>query len=228
MGFVIAVDGPAGSGKGTITSRVAKRLGISIMDTGAMYRCVTVYFLRNGIELDDDAGVKDALTKIDIEMEVIDGVQNFFLNGENVSKEIRTKEVDALVSQVSHVLPVRLAMVDLQRKLARGKNIIMEGRDIGTNVFPDAECKIYLDATPEERARRRMKQNEEKGIEVSYKEVLANVKFRDENDRTSDVAPLKMADDAVLLDSTNLSIEEVTDEAIRIIKEKIDIEDIGE
>lgn len=228
MGFVIAVDGPAGSGKGTITSRVAKRLGISIMDTGAMYRCVTVYFLRNGIELDDDAGVKDALTKIDIEMEVIDGVQNFFLNGENVSKEIRTKEVDALVSQVSHVLPVRLAMVDLQRKLARGKNIIMEGRDIGTNVFPDAECKIYLDATPEERARRRMKQNEEKGIEVSYEEVLANVKFRDENDRTSDVAPLKMADDAVLLDSTNLSIEEVTDEAIRIIKEKIDIKDIGE
>lgn len=228
MGFVIAVDGPAGSGKGTITSRVAKRLGISIMDTGAMYRCVTVYFLRNGIELDDDAGVKDALTKIDIEMEVIDGVQNFFLNGENVSKEIRTKEVDALVSQVSHVLPVRLAMVDLQRKLARGKNIIMEGRDIGTNVFPDAECKIYLDATPEERARRRMKQNEEKGIKVSYEEVLANVKFRDENDRTSDVAPLKMADDAVLLDSTNLSIEEVTDEAIRIIKEKIDIEDIGE
>lgn len=228
MGFVIAVDGPAGSGKGTITSRVAKRLGISIMDTGAMYRCVTVYFLRNGIELDDDAGVKDALTKIDIEMEVIDGVQNFFLNGENVSKEIRTKEVDALVSQVSHVLPVRLAMVDLQRKLARGKNIIMEGRDIGTNVFPDAECKIYLDATPEERARRRMKQNAEKGIEVSYEEVLANVKFRDENDRTSDVAPLKMADDAVLLDSTNLSIEEVTDEAIRIIKEKIDIEDIGE
>ena len=228
MGFVIAVDGPAGSGKGTITSRVAKRLGISIMDTGAMYRCVTVYFLRNGIELDDDAGVKDALTKIDIEMEVIDGVQNFFLNGENVSKEIRTKEVDALVSQVSHVLPVRLAMVDLQRKLARRKNIIMEGRDIGTNVFPDAECKIYLDATPEERARRRMKQNEEKGIEVSYEEVLANVKFRDENDRTSDVAPLKMADDAVLLDSTNLSIEEVTDEAIRIIKEKIDIEDIGE
>jgi cytidylate kinase len=228
MGFVIAVDGPAGSGKGTITSRVAKRLGISIMDTGAMYRCVTVYFLRNGIELDDDAGVKDALTKIDIEMEVIDGVQNFFLNGENVSKEIRTKEVDALVSQVSHVLPVRLAMVDLQRKLARGKNIIMEGRDIGTNVFPDAECKIYLDATPEERARRRMKQNEEKGIEVSYEDVLANVKFRDENDRTSDVAPLKMADDAVLLDSTNLSIEEVTDEAIRIIKEKIDIEDIGE
>lgn len=228
MGFVIAVDGPAGSGKGTITSRVAKRLGISIMDTGAMYRCVTVYFLRNGIELYDDAGVKDALTKIDIEMEVIDGVQNFFLNGENVSKEIRTKEVDALVSQVSHVLPVRLAMVDLQRKLARGKNIIMEGRDIGTNVFPDAECKIYLDATPEERARRRMKQNEEKGIEVSYEEVLANVKFRDENDRTSDVAPLKMADDAVLLDSTNLSIEEVTDEAIRIIKEKIDIEDIGE
>jgi cytidylate kinase len=228
MGFVIAVDGPAGSGKGTITSRVAKRLGISIMDTGAMYRCVTVYFLRNGIELDDDAGVKDALTKIDIEMEVIDGVQNFFLNGENVSKEIRTKEVDALVSQVSHVLPVRLAMVDLQRKLARGKNIIMEGRDIGTNVFPDAECKIYLDATPEERARRRMKQNEEKGIEVSYEDVLANVKFRDENDKTSDVAPLKMADDAVLLDSTNLSIEEVTDEAIRIIKEKIDIEDIGE
>ena len=228
MGFVIAVDGPAGSGKGTITSLVAERLGISLMDTGAMYRCVTVYFLRNGVYLENDAQVKDALTQIDIDMEMIDGVQNFFLNGENVTKEIRTKEVDALVSQVSHVLPVRLAMVDLQRRLARGKNIIMEGRDIGTNVFPDAECKIYLDATPEERARRRMKQNEEKGIEVTYEEVLANVLFRDENDRTSDVAPLKMADDAVLLDSTNLSIEEVVDEAIRIIKEKIDVEEVGE
>ena len=228
MGFVIAVDGPAGSGKGTITSLVAERLGISLMDTGAMYRCVTVYFLRNGVDLEDDAGVKEALTQIDIDMEMIDGVQNFFLNGENVTKEIRTKEVDAIVSQVSHVLPVRLAMVDLQRRLARGKNIIMEGRDIGTNVFPDAECKIYLDATPEERARRRMKQNEEKGIEATYEEVLANVLFRDENDRTSDVAPLKMADDAVLLDSTNLSIEEVVEEAIRIIKEKIDVEEVGE
>ncbi|MBR2289745.1 MAG: (d)CMP kinase [Clostridia bacterium] len=222
MSFIVAIDGPAGSGKGTIAKIVAKDLGFLTMDTGAMYRCVTVYFIDNEIDLENEEDIKYALTKINIDMKEIEGVQNFFLNGENVSSRIRTKEVDALVSQVSHVLPVRLAMVELQRKLADGKNIVMEGRDIGTNVFPGAQVKIYLDATPEERARRRLEQNKAKGIDnVSYEEILENVKFRDHNDLTSPVAPLKKAEDAVVVDSSNLSIPEVVKKVEMLIKERM-------
>lgn len=222
MSFVIAIDGPAGSGKGTVAKLVAKDLGFLTMDTGAMYRCVTVYLIDNGISIKDEEKIKQELNNIKIDMKDIDGVQNFFLNGENVSTRIRTKEVDSLVSQVSHILPVRLAMVNLQRELAEGKNIVMEGRDIGTNVFPNAEAKIYLDATPEERARRRMKQNKEKGIEnVSYEEILENVKFRDNNDLNASIAPLKKADDAVVVDSSNLTIPEVVEKIRFIVKEKM-------
>lgn len=222
MSFIVAIDGPAGSGKGTVAKLVANNLGFLTMDTGAMYRCVTVYFIDNQISLEDDDKIKDALEKINIDMKDIDGVQNFFLNGENVSSRIRTKEVDSLVSQVSHLLPVRLAMVELQRKLADGKKIVMEGRDIGTNVFPNAEVKIYLDATPEERARRRMEQNKQKGISnISYEEILENVKFRDHNDLTSAIAPLKKADDAVVVDSSNLTINEVVERIENLIKERM-------
>ena len=221
MSFIVAIDGPAGSGKGTIAKLVANDLGFLTMDTGAMYRCVTVYLIDNNIELEDEEGVKNSLTKINIDMKDINGVLNFFLNGENVSARIRTKEVDSLVSQVSHLVPVRLAMVELQRKLADGKNIVMEGRDIGTNVFPDAEVKIYLDATPEERARRRMEQNKETGISnISYEEILENVKFRDHNDLTSPVAPLKKSEDAIVVDSSNMPIPEVVEKVKNIIKEK--------
>jgi cytidylate kinase len=222
MAFVVAIDGPSGSGKGTITKLVSQKIGFFTMDTGAMYRCVTVYLIDNNIALEEEEKIKDALTKINIDMEEIDGVPNFILNGKNVTSRIRTKEVDSLVSQVSHIIPVRNAMVDLQRKLAYGKNIIMEGRDIGTNVFPDAKVKIYLDATPEERARRRMEQNKNNGIDnVSYEEILENVKFRDHNDLTSAVAPLKKADDAISVDSTNMTIEEVVEKISDIIKEKL-------
>ena len=221
MSFIVAIDGPAGSGKGTIAKLVANDLGFLTMDTGAMYRCVTVYLIDNNIELEDEEGVKNSLTKINIDMKDINGIPNFFLNGENVSARIRTKEIDSLVSQVSHLVPVRLAMVELQRKLADGKNIVMEGRDIGTNVFPNAEVKIYLDATPEERARRRVEQNKEKGISnISYEEILENVKFRDHNDLTSPVAPLKKAEDAIVVDSSNMPIPEVVEKVKSIIKEK--------
>ena len=222
MSFIVAIDGPAGSGKGTITKLVAKKLGFLTMDTGAMYRCVTVDFIEKDIKLEEELKIQEELKKIKIDMKNIDGLQKFFLNGKDVSSKIRTKEVDSLVSQVSHIVSVRLAMVYLQRKLAEGKNMIMEGRDIGTNVFPNAEVKIYLDATPEERARRRMEQNREKGIEnVSYEEILENVKFRDYNDMTSLVAPLKKADDAILVDSTNLTIDEVADNIVNIVKQKL-------
>lgn len=213
MSFIIAIDGPAGSGKGTVTKLLATKLNFLTMDTGAMYRCVTLYLINNKIDISNEYLVKESLEKIEIDLREIDKIQRFFLNGKDVSKEIREKEVDKLVSQVSHIPCVRKAMVDLQRKLASGKNIIMEGRDIGTNVFPNADIKIYLDATAEERARRRFEQNKQNGISnISYEEILENVRFRDNNDKTSSVAPLKKAEDAIAIDSTNMSIDEVVEE----------------
>ena len=221
MGFVVAIDGPAGSGKGTITKLVEERLGLISIDTGAMYRCVTLYMIRNNIGLDEEEKIKELLTKIDINLTKENGIPKFYLDGEDVSKQIREKEVNELVSQVSHIPVVRENMVDLQRKMAEGKRVIMEGRDIGTNVFPNANVKIYLDATPEERANRRYKQNLESGItDISYEEILQNVIFRDNNDKTSSVAPLKQAEDAVYVDSSDLTIEQVVDKIISIIKER--------
>lgn len=218
MGFVVAVDGPAGSGKGTITKEVAKRMNLINIDTGAMYRCVTLYMIRNNIGLNDKEKIKDMLEKINIEF-IKDGNEDkVYLDKKDVSLEIRKKEVNELVSQVSHVIEIRNNITNLSRKVANGKKVIMEGRDIGTNVFPNAELKIYLDATPEERANRRLKQNKEKGIEIPYKEILENIKFRDENDKTSNVAPLRQAEDAIYIDSTNMTIEEVVEKIIEEIK----------
>ena len=222
MSFIVAIDGPAGSGKGTITKLLAQKLNFLTMDTGAMYRCVTLYLLKNNINIDEIDKIELALKDIDIDMEEIDGVQNFFLNNENVSSDIRTKEVDNFVSQVSHIVCVRNAMVDLQRKLSEGKQMIMEGRDIGTNVSPNAEVKIYLDASEEERDKRRLKQKQEKCIKnISYEEILENVKFRDNNDKTSNVAPLKKAEDAILIDSTEMTIDEVVNKIEEIVKKKM-------
>ena len=223
MSFVVAVDGPAGSGKGTITKLVAQKLGLIYIDTGAMYRCVTLYMIRNNIGLEETEKIKSILNIIDIEFRKDNNQDNVFLNGENVTREIREKQVNDLVSQVSHLVEVRENITNLSRKVADGKKVIMEGRDIGTNVFPNAEVKIYLDATPEERANRRLKQNKENGIEIPYDEILKNIIFRDNNDKTSKVAPLKQAEDAILVDSTNMTIDEVVEEIERIIKEKINI-----
>ena len=220
MAFIVAIDGPAGSGKGTITKLVGEKLNLVNIDTGAMYRCVSLYMLRNNIELTDLDSIKDLLGKIKIEQKRINDTDRFFLDGEDVSDKIREKDVNQIVSQVSHIPIVREAMVKLQREYGKTLNIIMEGRDIGTNVFPNADVKIYLDATPEERANRRLKQNKEKGIEMSYEEILENIKFRDNNDKTSDVAPLKMADDAIYVDTTTKTIDEVVEEITNIIERK--------
>ncbi len=220
MAFIVAIDGPAGSGKGTITNLVGKRMNLINIDTGAMYRCISLYMLRNKISKEDKEAIKKMLEEIKIDMKKIDGVDKFYLNGEDVSGLIREKEVNEIVSQVSHIIEVREAMVKLQRKMGEDLDIIMEGRDIGTNVFPNADVKIYLDATAEERANRRLKQNMEKGIESNYEEILENIKFRDHNDKTSDVAPLKQAEDAIYVDSTHLTIEEVVDKISKIIEEK--------
>ena len=220
MAFIVAIDGPAGSGKGTITNLVGKKLDLLNIDTGAMYRCMSLYMIQNNIGLDEIEKIKKALTEVKIELTKENGVDKFYLNGEDVSEKIREKPVNDIVSQVSHIMEVRKAMVKLQREMGENLNIIMEGRDIGTNVFPNADVKIYLDATPEERAMRRLRQNKEKNIECTYEEVLANIKYRDNNDKTSNVAPLRQAEDAIYVDSTDLTIEEVVERIINIINEK--------
>ena len=218
MGFIVAIDGPAGAGKGTITKLVGEKKNLIYIDTGALYRCVTLYMIKNKISLDQIDKIKEVLNKINIEFKKENNEDLVFLNGEDVSRLIREKEVNELVSQVSHIVEVRENITNLSRKIAEGKNVIMEGRDIGTNVFPNADVKIYLDATPEERARRRMKQNQEKGIDIPFEEILKNIIYRDNNDKTSTVAPLKQAEDAVYIDSSDMTIEEVSNRVIEIIE----------
>ena len=220
MAFIVAIDGPAGSGKGTITKLVGKKLNLINIDTGAMYRCASLYMIRNNINLNELDKIAEMLKVIEIKQEKINDVDKFYLNGEDVSDKIREKEANEIVSQVSHIVIVRERMVDLQREMGKSVDIIMEGRDIGTNVFPNADVKIYLDASAEERANRRLKQNEEKGIQMSYEEILANIKFRDNNDKTSPVAPLKQAEDAIYVDSTHMTIDEVVEKIAKIITEK--------
>ncbi len=220
MGFVVAVDGPAGSGKGTITKRIAKEMNLTSIDTGAMYRSVTLAMLNENIALDDYEKISKLLDEIKIEFKKIDGVQKVYLNGKDVSLEIRTKPVNENVSPVSTIKIVRERLAKLQREMAETIDVIMEGRDIGTNVFPNANVKIYLDATPEERARRRYLQNKENGIEMPYEEILESVKNRDFIDSTREIAPLKKADDAIYVDSSNMTIEEVVASIEKIISEK--------
>lgn len=218
MSFIVAIDGPSGTGKGTITEYISKKYNLINFDTGAMYRCVTLELINNKISTKETNKIAEVLLKIKIEQVNENESIKFYLNGKDVTKEIRTKEVDELVSQVSHIPEVRTAMVDLQRKMADGKKVIMDGRDIGTNVFPNANVKIYLDASQEERAQRRYRQNKEKGIDISYEEIVKNIEYRDNNDKTSTVAPLKKADDAILIDTTSMSVEEVVDKVSNIIE----------
>lgn len=222
MSFVVAIDGPAGSGKGTVTQKLGERFDFVTFDTGAMYRAVTYYMIQNNIDVNDKKRIEEMLKNIDIKLEFENRVQILFLNSKKLVLELRTKEVNELVSIVSHIPEVRAFLVNLQRKLASDMNVILEGRDIGTNVFPNADVKIYLDATAEERANRRYKQNLESGVNnISYEEILENIKLRDYNDLTSDVAPLKKADDAILVDTTNMTIEEVVSYIEEIIKNKM-------
>ena len=220
MGFVVAVDGTAGSGKGTITKIVAEKLNLVTIDTGAMYRCVTLAMLENNAGIEDSNRINSILKDIKIEFVDDKDSKKVFLNGEDVTLKIRSKEVNEFVSPVSTVKQVRECMANMQREMAKTIDVIMEGRDIGTNVFPNADVKIYLDATPEERAKRRFKQNEENGIEISYDEILKNVKERDYIDSHREIAPLSKAPDAIYIDSTEMTIEEVVEAVTNIIKEK--------
>lgn len=216
--MIVAIDGPAGSGKGTVTKEIAKRMGLINLDTGATYRCVALASLKHGIKLEEEDKIVSLIDDLDIEFKYDkDDFIRVYLNGEEVTSEIRSFEVNQIVSPISSIVRVRLKMVDLQRKMAEGKDVIMEGRDIGTYVFPNADVKIYLDASEEVRAKRRYEENVQNGINTTYEEVLENVKMRDYNDMHKKVGALKKANDAIVIDSTSLTIDQVVENIKKLL-----------
>ena len=220
MSFVVAIDGPAGSGKGTVTKLIGEKFNLINIDSGAAYRCVALEIINEKIKLDDIGDIIDSINNIKIEYKFEDGVNRVFLNDIEVTSRIREKDVTELVSKVSPIKEIRFKLNDIFRSFAKKYDIIMEGRDIGTYVFPNADVKIYLDATAEERASRRYKQNQELGINASYEEILENIKLRDKNDMTREIGALKQADDAIYIDSSNMTIDEVVNKIIEIINLK--------
>lgn len=221
MSFIVAIDGPAGAGKGTVTEEVSKRLNLINIGSGSAYRAVALETINKGIAISETEKIVALLDKINIEFETKNNKDIVILNGVDVTKRIRQNDVNSIVSQVSSIKEVRIKLNDIFRKAAQGKNIIMEGRDIGSYVFPNADVKIYLDATVEERAKRRVDQNLKKGINSSYKEVLENIKMRDENDKSKEMGALVKAEDAIYIDSTGMSIEEEIQKIVDIIKKKM-------
>ncbi len=215
--FIVAVDGPAGSGKSTISKLVAEKYKLTYLDTGAMYRMVAFYSLEKGVDLDSPSEVELMLENIKIDIEG----DKFILNGIDVSQEIRTPRVTSVVSKTASIKSVREKLVELQREIGNGKRVILDGRDIGTVVFPDAHLKVFLVASPEERAKRRLKEYEEKGIESDYESVLGSIKERDHIDSTREESPLKKAYDAIEVDTSFLSIEEVSNKISALIRERI-------
>lgn len=217
----VAIDGPAGAGKSTVSRAAAKAMGYIYVDTGALYRAVGVNALRNGIDTKDKPAVAATLSDISVDLVFENGEQKVLLNGENVSTEIRTPPASMAASDVSAVPEVRAFLFDLQRDIAKRNNCIMDGRDIGTVVLPDAQVKIFLTASPEERAMRRYRELIEKGTEVDYKEVLDDLVQRDYNDSHREIAPLKPAEDGVILDTTGMTLEESIEAIIKTVKEKV-------
>ena len=213
--MIVAIDGPAGSGKGTVASILSKKLNLVNIDTGATYRCVALKALRNNLNIEDKEEIIKLSNNIDIKFDLNN---NVYLDGEDVTKEIRSKEVTSIVSPISSIVEVRKNMVDLQRRLGNSNNVVMEGRDITTVVFPNAEYKFYLDATLEERVKRRFKEYQEKNIDMSYDEIYENIKARDYNDSHKEVGSLMRTDDQHYIDSTNLTIDEVVEKFIKVIE----------
>ena len=218
----IALDGPAGVGKSTVAKAVARELGIVYIDTGAMYRTAALFAIRNDIDIKNER--EKLISKLDdIKMDILytDKGQRMMLSGEDVSDKIRTEEVSMGASNIAVIPEVRLKLVDMQRELARSKSVIMDGRDIGTYVLPDAELKVFLTASCECRAERRYKENIEKGIDCNLSDILEDIKKRDKNDSEREFAPLKCAEDAVLVDSTNMTLEEVINTIKKLAEEVI-------
>lgn len=209
MGYNVAIDGPAGAGKSTIAKLVAKEKGYIYVDTGAMYRGLAIHFIKKGIKAEDIKGIVEACKDAEVSIVYENNVQQIYLNGENVTAMLRTEEVGNMASKTSAIPAVREKLLELQRTLAREKDVIMDGRDIGTNILPNADVKIYLTASVETRATRRYKELLEKGENCVYEEIAQDIKERDERDMNREIAPLKQAEDAILVDSSEMTIDEV-------------------
>ena len=220
MGFDIAIDGPAGAGKSTIAKRVAKCLSAIYVDTGAMYRAMALYLMRQGIGKDQTERIREACQGAEISISYVNGEQIVLLGDENVNSLLRTEEVSEMASVSSAIPEVRARLLDLQRELARKNDVVMDGRDIGTVILPDAQVKIFLTARADVRAQRRYLEMKEKGTACEYEEILKDIIERDERDMNRSTSPLKQAEDACLVDSSDLTIEEVTEEILEICRRK--------
>lgn len=214
----VAIDGPAGVGKSTVSKLVAKKLGWHCLDTGALYRAIAVACQRAKIDINNITEVKALLKTIEIDVKFKDGLQHTYLNGEDVTKYLRTEEIDMLASVTSAYKEVRDSIIDLQRNLAKKENLVVEGRDITSNVLKDSKNKFYLDASPEERANRRYKERLARGEEVDYQDILEDLIQRDKNDMTRKIAPLVCTSDSIRIDTTKLTIDQVVDKMLENIK----------
>ncbi len=221
MGCNIAIDGPAGAGKSTIAKMVAEELSFIYVDTGAMYRAIALYLLDQGVKGDDPSQIEALCSGADISIEYKDGEQLVILNGENVNAKIRTEQVGNMASVSSANAKVREHLLKLQRTLAAKNDVVMDGRDIGTTILPDAEVKIYLTASADTRAKRRALEYEQKGVPFNLEEIRRDIVERDERDMNREVSPLKQAEDAVLVDSSEMGIREVVDAILAVYKEKV-------
>lgn len=219
-GLTIAIDGPSGAGKSTAGRTLAKRLGYTYIDTGAMYRAVALKIKERGIELKDESALYQIASSLHITFVPMGEEIHIYCNGEDVSEAIRLPEISRLASEISKKKGVREALVEIQREMAKEGRAVMEGRDIGTVVFPEAEVKFYLDADPEERAKRRFQELMAKGIQIDFRKTLEEVLQRDHNDMHRAISPLKRAEDSILIDSTHRSVEEVVEEMLKKVEEK--------
>jgi len=223
-GLIIAIDGPAASGKSTTAQLLAKKLGYLYIDTGAMYRACALKAKKMGIDINDEESIRNLLDFIDIQIENDNSKNRILLDGEDVSEDIRADDISSLASAISAIPAVRYKMVELQRKMGEKGSVILDGRDIGTFVFPDAEVKFFLTASPEIRAKRRWLELQQKGIDKDFSEVLADLVKRDNNDSQRALAPLKKAEDAIEIDTSNMTIEEQTETLYKIILSKLEEE----